>query len=74
MDSLYEQIITKIEKENIKFIRLQFVDINGTVKAMAVPSHLLEGIIDDGIMFDGSSVEGYTRIQESDMMLRPDLK
>ncbi|MBN1785375.1 MAG: glutamine synthetase beta-grasp domain-containing protein [Candidatus Methanofastidiosa archaeon] len=62
-----------MEKENVKFIRLQFVDINGTVKSMAVPSHLLEGIIDDGIMFDGSSVEGYTRIQESDMMLRPDL-
>jgi len=74
MDSLYEQIITKIESENVKFIRLQFVDINGTVKAMAVPSHLLEDIIDDGIMFDGSSVEGYTRIQESDMMLRPDLR
>jgi len=73
MDSLFEQIITKIESENVKFIRLQFVDINGTVKAMAVPSHLLEGIMDDGIMFDGSSVEGYTRIQESDMMLRPDL-
>jgi glutamine synthetase len=62
-----------IEKENVKFVRLQFVDINGTVKNMAVPSKNVEGIIEDGIMFDGSSVDGYGRIQESDMMLRPDL-
>jgi len=73
LDSLYEQVVTTMEKENVKFIRLQFVDINGTVKNLAVPPHVLEGAVDDGIMFDGSSVEGFTRIQESDMMLKPDL-
>ena len=68
-----EVVFGTIEKENVKFVRLQFVDINGTVKNMAVPSKNVEGIIEDGIMFDGSSVDGYGRIQESDMMLRPDL-
>ena len=72
MDSS-EVVFGTIEKENVKFVRLQFVDINGTVKNMAVPSKNVEGIIEDGIMFDGSSVDGYGRIQESDMMLRPDL-
>ncbi len=68
-----EVVFGTIEKENVKFVRLQFVDINGTVKNMAVPSKNVEGIMEDGIMFDGSSVNGYGRIHESDMMLKPDL-
>jgi len=59
--------------ENVKFIRLQFVDINGSVKSLAISPNKLESVIDEGIVFDGSSVEGYTRIQESDMVLRPDI-
>ncbi|MCC7568183.1 MAG: glutamine synthetase beta-grasp domain-containing protein [Candidatus Methanofastidiosa archaeon] len=68
-----ETVFEAIGKENVRFLRLQFVDINGTVKNMAIPSKNLEDVLEDGIMFDGSSVEGYGRIQESDMMLRPDL-
>lgn len=73
VNGLEEEVFNTIERQNVKFIRLQFVDINGTVKNMAIPSKNLGDVMDDGAMFDGSSVEGYARIQESDMMLRPDL-
>ncbi len=73
MGSTTENVFSIIEEKNVKFIRFQFVDINGTVKNLAIPAKNLGDVIDDGVMFDGSSVEGYARIQESDMMLKPDL-
>lgn len=73
MVSMYDEVTARIEQENVRFLRLQFVDINGTVKSLAIPSKNLDSIIEDGMMFDGSSVEGYARIQESDMMLKPDI-
>ncbi len=62
-----------IEKEEVKFIRLQFSDVNGVVKNVEIPASILEDIIDEGMLFDGSSVEGFVRIEESDMYLVPDL-
>src|SRR5690606_36186631 len=67
-----EAILRTVRERNIRFIRLQFSDIMGTVKNVAIPSSQLEKALDDGIMFDGSSIEGFARIEESDMCLRPD--
>lgn len=65
--------VLKIAKEkNVRFIRLQFTDILGVLKNVAIPFVQLERALNNEIMFDGSSIEGFTRIQESDMNLRPD--
>ncbi len=69
---MIEQIRETLESEEINFLRLQFVDVNGVVKSMAIPSTNLEIAVDEGIGFDGSSIEGFSRISESDMSLRPD--
>lgn len=68
-----EKITETIKKENIRFIRLQFADIFGTLKNVAITPNQLEKALDGRIMFDGSSIEGFVRIEESDMHLNPDL-
>jgi glutamine synthetase len=66
--------IKRLAKEdNVKFIRLQFTDILGTIKNVEIPSSQLEKALDNKMMFDGSSIEGFVRIEESDMYLFPDL-
>ena len=67
MDS--KDILKKIKEDNIKFISFQFTDVNGVVKSVDGPINQLEKALEDGIWFDGSSVEGFARIQESDMHL-----
>lgn len=67
-----EDILKMAEELDVKFIRLQFVDILGTIKNVAITVEQLPAALDDKIMFDGSSIEGFTRIQESDMYLKPD--
>jgi len=68
-----EEIIRKADEAGVKFVRLQFMDILGVAKNVAIPRSQLEKALDNEIMFDGSSIEGFTRIEESDMNLRPDL-
>lgn len=68
-----EDILRLSEEWDVEFIRLQFTDILGIIKNVAISVEQLERAIDNQIMFDGSSIEGFTRIQESDMYLRPDL-
>ena len=68
-----EQIVQMVEKENVRFIRLQFTDILGTIKNVEIPVSQLEKALDNKMMFDGSSIEGFVRIEESDMYLYPDL-
>lgn len=71
--SITKEEILKIAKElDVKFVRMQFVDILGTIKNVAITVQQLPAALDGEIMFDGSSIEGFTRIQESDMYLRPD--
>jgi glutamine synthetase len=66
--------ITRIAKEqNVRFIRLQFTDLLGSIKNVEIPVSQLEKALDNKMMFDGSSIEGYVRIEESDMYLYPDL-
>lgn len=68
-----ESITQLAEEQNVKFIRLQFTDILGTVKNVEIPISQLEKALDNKMMFDGSSIEGFVRIEESDMYLVPDL-
>ncbi|MFB6079686.1 MAG: type I glutamate--ammonia ligase [Haloferacaceae archaeon] len=67
-----QDVIDRIDEENIDFLRLQFTDILGTVKNVSVPAQQAEKAFDEGIYFDGSSIDGFVRIQESDMRLEPD--
>lgn len=62
-----------IEEDQVKFLSLQFTDVTGAVKSLDIPISRVEGAVQEGIWFDGSSVEGFARIQESDMRLMPDL-
>ncbi|MFC5648419.1 type I glutamate--ammonia ligase [Paenibacillus solisilvae] len=62
------------KEENVRFIRLQFTDLLGTIKNVEIPVSQLEKALDNKMMFDGSSIEGYVRIEESDMYLYPDLE
>ncbi len=68
------QILERAERERVKFMRLQFTDILGTIKNVEVPDRQFEDALDGEIMFDGSSIEGFVRIEESDMLLKPDLR
>jgi len=66
-------MLERIEKDNVKFLRLQFADVPGMPKNVAIPVKQAEKALTGGIGFDGSSIEGFVRIEESDMVLRPDL-
>jgi glutamine synthetase len=68
-----EDIKRLAAEQNVKFIRLQFTDILGTIKNVEIPVSQLEKALDNKMMFDGSSIEGFVRIEESDMYLYPDL-
>jgi len=68
-----EDIQRLAKEENVKFIRLQFTDILGTIKNVEIPISQLEKALGNKMMFDGSSIEGFVRIEESDMLLYPDL-
>ena len=67
-----EDIKGFIKDYNIKFIKLQFVDINGQVKNMTIPSQHIEKILNNEIMLDGSSIKGFRSIETSDMFFHPD--
>ena len=67
-----EEIFELVKENNVKFIRLQFTDIFGVLKNVAITIDQLEKAMNNECMFDGSSIEGFARIEESDMYLRPD--
>ncbi len=67
------EIMAKAEQEKVRFINLQFTDLMGIVKSVAIPLHQFEDACLNGKWFDGSSIEGFVRIAESDMFLVPDL-
>ncbi len=68
-----KEFLERVKADNVKFMSYQFTDVTGVVKSVESPVEQLEGEIDNGVWFDGSSVEGFARIQESDMHLRLDL-
>jgi len=67
-----EEIMAIVEEKNINFFRLQFVDIFGFMKNIAIPRSQIKKALDGQMMFDGSSIDGFVRINESDMYLKPD--
>ncbi|MDA3813493.1 MAG: type I glutamate--ammonia ligase [Candidatus Cloacimonetes bacterium] len=68
-----KKLLEILKKEKVEFLRLQFIDILGIQKNVEVPKSQFKKAIDGEIMFDGSSIDGFTRIEESDMLLKPDL-
>ena len=66
------EILKTVNKEKVRFLRLQFTDLEGTLKNVEVPKSQFGKALDGQIMFDGSSIEGFVRIEESDMLLIPD--
>ena len=67
-----EQVLRIVAQEDIRLIRLWFTDVAGVLKSVAIDPGELEEAFAEGIGFDGSSIEGLTRVYESDMLLRPD--
>jgi glutamine synthetase len=67
-----ERVLEEIDAKDVDFLRLQFTDIMGTVKNVSIPAEQAEKAFEEGIYFDGSSIDGFVRIQESDMRLEPD--
>ncbi|MBU9789608.1 type I glutamate--ammonia ligase [Lentilactobacillus sp. IMAU92037] len=72
-DYTKDDIRKMVKDEDVKFLRLMFTDLFGTIKNVEVPITQLDKLLDDKLMFDGSSIEGFVRIEESDMYLYPDL-
>ena len=72
-ETLKQTVLEQAERDRVRFVNLQFTDVVGLVKSVTIPGHQLEDCIDHGKWFDGSSIEGFARIAESDMYLDPDL-
>src|SRR5919197_2786345 len=70
---LKDRVFEQAQAANVRFVSLQFTDIMGVVKNVHIPFHKFEDAVDHGLWFDGSSIEGFARIHESDMFLDPDL-
>jgi len=67
-----EYVLKQVKENNVKFIRLWFTDVLGFLKSFAITVEELEGALEEGMGFDGSSIQGFARIEESDMMAMPD--
>jgi glutamine synthetase len=67
-----KEVLERCQAEGVRFLRLTFTDIDGIIKNVEIPESQFEEALDGQIMFDGSSIEGFTRIEESDMLLKPD--
>jgi glutamine synthetase len=66
-------ILAKVEEQRVRFVALWFTDITGLVKSVMIPAAELENVLENGSHFDGSAIEGFARVAESDMVLAPDL-
>ena len=71
--STQQDILDFVEDNNVKFVRFAFCDIFGTQKNIAVLANDLPKALEDGVCFDGSSIAGFMKVEESDLVLRPDL-
>jgi glutamine synthetase len=67
-----KDVLRLVEENDVKFVRLQFTDVFGILKNVAITSKQLPRVLEEGCMFDGSSIDGFVRIEESDMLLKPD--
>jgi glutamine synthetase len=69
---MVKEVLKKVKEDNVKYVCLQFTDVTGAVKSVDIPASRVEKALKEGVWFDGSSVHGFARIQESDMRLVPD--
>ena len=65
-----EDVLEAVKERDVKFIRTQFTDTLGIIKSWAIPVEQLEEAFESGVMFDGSSIQGFTKIEESDMIVQ----
>src|SRR3954465_3146024 len=72
VDRQQEFVLRTLEERDIRFVRLWFTDVLGTLKSVSVAPAELEAAFDEGIGFDGSAIEGFARVYESDMVAMPD--
>ena len=72
LDQQREYVLRSVEERGVRLIRLWFTDILGNLKSFAISPAELENALDDGMTFDGSSIDGFSRIQESDVLAIPD--
>ena len=72
MDKQRDFVLRTIEERGVKFVRLWFTDVIGTLKSVAIAPAEVEGAFAEGIGFDGSAIEGLTRTYESDLLAQPD--
>jgi len=72
MDRQQEYVLRTVEERGVRFVRLWFTDVLGFLKSFAITPAELENALEEGMSFDGSAIEGYTRVQEADMLARPD--
>ena len=72
MDRQQEFALRTVEERDVRFIRLWFTDVLGTLKSVAIAPAELEAAFEEGIGFDGSAIEGMTRVLEDDMIVKPD--
>jgi glutamine synthetase len=67
-----DDLLRRVEESQVRFIDLQFTDIFGVMKSVTIPANQLNGVLENGAWFDGSAIEGFTRVAEHDMYLVPD--
>src|SRR5580693_7723900 len=72
MDSQKDYVLRTVEERGIRFVQLWFTDVLGTPKAFSITPAELENALDEGMTFDGSAIDGFSRVQESDVLARPD--
>ena len=72
MDRQQEFVLRTIEDRDVRFVRMWFTDVTGTLKSVALAPAEVESAFEEGLGFDGSSIEGFSRVTESDMLLLPD--
>lgn len=72
IDEIKEDILNRVKEDDVKFVNLEFTDLQGAIKSVTIPVEHLEESMERGTWFDGSSIEGFARIHESDMFLKPD--
>src|SRR5437899_2880776 len=72
MERQQEYVLRTVEERGVRFVRLWFTDVLGYLKSFSITPAELDVALDEGLSFDGSSVEGYSRVQEADMIARPD--
>ena len=72
MERQQEYVLRTVEERGIRFVRLWFTDVLGILKSFAITPADLEAAFEEGVRFDGSAIDGFTRDQEADMLARPD--